>query len=86
MTSKFGLNPKLPRDGKKHPPLRSTQELADEFGIPLRSLIGFLKNRNGPQAVFVVRYNSRRSGNGPQRTYYNHVEARRWWAGVKDTL
>jgi hypothetical protein len=63
--------------GKSLPPLRTVTEMAQEFGLTLRQLSGYLGNaKDAPKPVF------KHSGAaGHRNTWYNPAEMREWWKG-----
>lgn len=69
------LGPLVHNKGKYKPPMRSFEELADEFGVSTGSLQQYIAHhpQGAPKGL--------RTGSGP--TYYNHAEARAWWKGVQ---
>jgi hypothetical protein len=60
-------------------PQHSAQELADEFGISVKSFSALLANRNGPKHI-------RKTTGRYTRTYFDAAEVRNWWSTVKETL
>lgn len=71
------------RRGQHRPPCRNLSELAEEFGIKRRALMGMISsaardNKQPPKPVFFK--NTRQYG---VVNYYNHAEFRAWWAARK---
>lgn len=68
------------RNGGARKPLRSLRELADEFGVPHKTLQGKLARRaDAPKPVY-------RTGSGnavsQQNTWYDPDEVRAWWRSL----
>lgn len=60
----------------KLPPLRTTKEIAEEFGISVRQLCGFLaKDATSPKPKLVKTNRTTRK----QNSWYNQQEMREWW-------
>lgn len=57
----------------KRKPLRSTTELAEEFGVSVKRLSGVLGGYDGPKAILKNRNAS--FGNA----WFDPVEMRTWW-------
>lgn len=60
-------------------PLRTLEEMADEFGIKTAALRAFLGRRDGPSPV--MKTQCKRT---VTRNWYSPSEMRKWWAEVKD--
>lgn len=67
----------LPRDGKRHEPLRTAAELAAEFGVELGHLAAFLRLPGAPKAVVTHRHAA-----AGRKAYFKPSEVRRWWKEV----
>ena len=67
------------KNGGTRKPLRTIQELAEEFEMSAKSLVGLMTNRNGPKPVF-------RTGGGKsassRNTYYRPEEVREWFKTI----
>lgn len=70
--SAIGLWPD--RKNSKKVQLRSSKELAEEFGITSQQLSGYLTSHKGPKHV--VRPS-------PSCAYFDAAQVRAWWAEVK---
>ena len=57
-------------------PLRTTQELADEFGVPIGLLSSRLKTNDGPKPQ-LQQYTS-----AGRKSFYRLNEMRTWWASL----
>ena len=67
---------KLRDNGQKRPPLRTTKEMADEFGISFARLSGLISTHKGaPTPIF------KRHGvvKGAINNWYNPAEMRAWY-------
>lgn len=62
---------RLRREGPRKP-CRSLKEMAEEFGVTLRSLVVLLKSRNGPEPK--LRHRGATSNN-----WYDPDAMRKWW-------
>ena len=57
-------------------PLRTAQEMADEFGVTWQKLAKLIEHNDGPKAELLT-------GAGSQRaTWYKPGELRLWWASL----
>ena len=75
MKNRFALTPeRSARVGCHHKPLRSTRELADEFGVSLPKLASELAKNPGPKPKLVNRHGGRSD------SWYDPAEMRAWWA------
>jgi hypothetical protein len=59
------------------PPLRTSVELAEEFGITKRALEARLRLHDGPKPI-----RRHRGWDAGTRVYYNPTEVRAWWAAI----
>jgi hypothetical protein len=59
--------------------LRTTQELADEFGVKVRTLHGYFATCPEGRPLPVFRHGSAYAG---YKTYYELKQARSWWSTV----
>lgn len=68
------------RSGGARKPLRSLRELAEEFGVPHKTLQAKLARcKNAPQPI----YSTGDQKTASQRnTWYDPQEVRRWWAAM----
>jgi hypothetical protein len=60
-----------------HPPLRTTKELATEFGIPIQQLVRAIHSHAGPEPVL-------RNPGSAHAFWYNPVEVRKWWKKLQE--
>ena len=58
-------------------PLRTVDELADEFGVTRAQLVALLRHRDGPEPK--MKQNNKRT---TKHTWYSPTEMRRWWEGI----
>ncbi len=62
------------KNGGARKPLRSLDELAQEFGITKRALVSLLAHRDGPKPIY------RTGGSATNRqTYYDPKKVREWF-------
>lgn len=60
---------------QKRKPLRTAQEMADEFGITLASLRGHMSRSNSPKPIMRhIAYRTRKCN-----SWYDPDEMRSWW-------
>ena len=60
--------------GQSRKPLRSFNELCEEFGVAAGTLSNHLKKEGAPEAKFM---------HCGGKKYYDPDEMRKWWAGLK---
>ena len=60
---------------EKRKPLRTVQEMADEFGVTRSALNAYVLNRNGPRAVFYTQ-----SSASAKQSWVDPKAMRDWWA------
>lgn len=67
------------KSGGARKPLRNLRELAEEFGIPHKSLQALLSRTKGaPKPIYSTGGGNRSSS--PRNTWYEPDEVRRWYA------
>lgn len=65
------------KNGGRRKPLISLKEMADEFGVPFKSLQGILARAKGaPKPIFS---SGGQKSSTPRNTWYDPQECRKWW-------
>jgi Zn-dependent peptidase ImmA (M78 family) len=69
------------RNGGARKPLRSLRELADEFGVPYKTLQAKLARcKDAPKPIYSTGSSKTAS---QQNTWYDPDEVRAWWASLE---
>lgn len=71
------LGKKFHHDRKAFPPMRTSKELADEFGIAHRVLVTLLCREDAPQPGLKYRHT-----NQTRDSWYDPDAVRRWYAAI----
>lgn len=70
------------RNGGARKPLRNLRELADEFGVPHKTLQAKLgRRKDAPRPIY--RTGSSKTAS-QQNTWYDPDEVRKWWKGLSE--
>ena len=68
------------RNGGARKPLRSLRELAEEFGVPHKTLqIKLARRKDAPKPIYSTGYQKTAS---QSNTWYDPQEVRAWWAAL----
>lgn len=54
-------------------PLRSSKELAEEFGVPTKTLANLLRMKAGPDRILAIK------GVSGDSSWYDPEAVRKWW-------
>lgn len=70
------------RNGGARKPLRSLRELAEEFGVPHKTLQAKLARcKDAPKPIYSTGSSSSKTVS-PKNTWYDPDEVRAWWRGL----
>jgi predicted DNA-binding transcriptional regulator AlpA len=69
----------FPKRKSNREPLLTANEMAQELGLSMQSMLLYMRHNNGPKHEMVARRNA------TTITYFKPSEVRRWWQQLKES-